>query len=246
MNVDCCSHVQVRCEDLDHIYKNQVCTGGNRKLLLSNIDVLKGVETGPYTFLVSVPYYRIYTLQELVPDLILLPTDPEKLLHLICCGCKKGCNHNCACKKSGPACSAMCHCLGEVCSNSSSPYFTVDMHSRAFLYDAKSGDYRDQEMGTNAWEEIAKELKIKLAPTRVYDVVPKPPVIRIGDTRKLVVEGLRKISEEVFDGGDLQFPMQSHIANIPESIHSDPQKSVVKSLHPPYIVSARWPNAEQA
>nr|CAD7460227.1 unnamed protein product [Timema tahoe] len=30
----------------------------------------------------------------------------------------------------------------------------------AFLYDAKSGDYRDQEMRTNAWEDIGKKLKI--------------------------------------------------------------------------------------
>nr|CAD7398976.1 unnamed protein product [Timema poppensis] len=35
------------------------------------------------------------------------------------------------------------------------------VRSRAFLYDVKSGDYRDQEMRTNAWEEIGKELKIK-------------------------------------------------------------------------------------
>nr|CAD7461449.1 unnamed protein product [Timema tahoe] len=35
------------------------------------------------------------------------------------------------------------------------------VRSRPFLYDAKSGDYRDQEMRTNAWEEIGKELKIK-------------------------------------------------------------------------------------
>jgi len=32
---------------------------------------------------------------------------------------------------------------------------------RAFLYDTKSPDYRDQHMRANAWEGIEKELKIK-------------------------------------------------------------------------------------
>jgi len=32
---------------------------------------------------------------------------------------------------------------------------------RTFLYDTKSPDYRDQHMTANAWERIAKELKIK-------------------------------------------------------------------------------------
>nr|CAD7396794.1 unnamed protein product [Timema cristinae] len=37
---------------------------------------------------------------ELVPVMTFLPSAPEKLLHLICCGCKKGCECNCECKKS--------------------------------------------------------------------------------------------------------------------------------------------------
>jgi hypothetical protein len=38
---------------------------------------------------------------------------------------------------------------------------TEKVCQRAFLYDTKSPDYRDQHMKANAWEEIAKELKIK-------------------------------------------------------------------------------------
>jgi hypothetical protein len=32
---------------------------------------------------------------------------------------------------------------------------------RAFVYDTKSPDYRDQHMRANEWEEIGEELKIK-------------------------------------------------------------------------------------
>nr|CAD7576182.1 unnamed protein product [Timema californicum] len=67
------------------------------------------------------------TMQELVLVITFLPPAPEKLLHLICCGCKKGCEGNCECKKSGLACFIMCRCLGEVCSNS--PSSSISMNS---------------------------------------------------------------------------------------------------------------------
>jgi hypothetical protein len=35
------------------------------------------------------------------------------------------------------------------------------VRQRAFLYDTKSPDYRDQYMKANGWEGIGKELKIK-------------------------------------------------------------------------------------
>jgi hypothetical protein len=39
--------------------------------------------------------------------------------------------------------------------------FIEKVRQRAFLYDTKSLDYRDQHMRANTWEEIVKELKIK-------------------------------------------------------------------------------------
>jgi len=36
------------------------------------------------------------------------------------------------------------------------------VRQRAFLYETKSPDYRDQHMRANAWEGIGKKLKIKL------------------------------------------------------------------------------------
>nr|CAD7406458.1 unnamed protein product [Timema cristinae] len=59
---------------------------------------------------------------ELVPVMTFLPPTPETLLHLICCGCKKGCER----KKGGLACSTMCRCSVEACNSSPSPSITMD------------------------------------------------------------------------------------------------------------------------
>jgi hypothetical protein len=49
------------------------------------------------------------------------------------------------------------------------------VHQRTFLYDAKSPDYRDGHMRTNAWEGIGKELKIK----RKFHIFPCMCDVRI-------------------------------------------------------------------
>ena len=47
---------------------------------------------------------------------------PEKLLNLISCNCKSGCERLCGCKKTGLICTVLCgHCNGNGCSNSDSP-----------------------------------------------------------------------------------------------------------------------------
>lgn len=54
----------------------------------------------------------------LVPVTTLLPAAPDNLLHLISCGCKKGCEGWCDCRKAGLICSAMCRrCRGISCGN---------------------------------------------------------------------------------------------------------------------------------
>nr|CAD7443572.1 unnamed protein product [Timema bartmani] len=63
--------------------------------------------------------------KELVPVITFPPPAPEKQSHFICCGCKKGCEHNCKCKKSRLACSTICRCLEEVCNNTPSPSITM-------------------------------------------------------------------------------------------------------------------------
>ena len=46
------------------------------------------------------------------------PIAPNKLLEMISCGCKSGCNKNCSCKKVSLHCSNMCkECHGRTCSN---------------------------------------------------------------------------------------------------------------------------------
>ena len=43
---------------------------------------------------------------------------PDKLLNLISCGCKTGCNHQCSCKKNGIKCMSSCTvCRGSDCAN---------------------------------------------------------------------------------------------------------------------------------
>ena len=43
---------------------------------------------------------------------------PDKVLRMISCGCKHGCNKNCKCKKAGLLCTVMCSgCSGMDCSN---------------------------------------------------------------------------------------------------------------------------------
>lgn len=62
--------------------------------------------------------------QTLIPVATELPPAPDELLHLISCGCKKGCERNCECRKAGLTCSAMCrHCIGHSCENSPEPNF---------------------------------------------------------------------------------------------------------------------------
>lgn len=56
--------------------------------------------------------------QTLVPVTTELPPAPDGLLNLISCGCKKGCERWCECRKAGLLCSAMCRqCLGQSCAN---------------------------------------------------------------------------------------------------------------------------------
>ncbi|GBM01837.1 hypothetical protein AVEN_218958-1 [Araneus ventricosus] len=44
--------------------------------------------------------------------------DPESLLKIIFCNCKKGCKNACDCRKAGLICSSLCTCsLGEACEN---------------------------------------------------------------------------------------------------------------------------------
>jgi hypothetical protein len=43
---------------------------------------------------------------------------PERLLRLIACNCKSGCERSCECKRAGLQCNAMCgYCTGHGCSN---------------------------------------------------------------------------------------------------------------------------------
>jgi len=59
---------------------------------------------------------------QLQPVLTRQPPAPEKLLTLISCNCKSGCERSCGCKKSGLFCTILCgRCHGNGCSNSETP-----------------------------------------------------------------------------------------------------------------------------
>ena len=47
------------------------------------------------------------------------PPAPDDLLHLVSCNCRKGCRHQCECRRAGLSCSSICgQCRGVGCENS--------------------------------------------------------------------------------------------------------------------------------
>ena len=43
---------------------------------------------------------------------------PKRILHLVSCNCKTGCEHNCECKRSCLPCTGKCgYCAGHGCTN---------------------------------------------------------------------------------------------------------------------------------
>jgi hypothetical protein len=72
---------------------------------------------------------------ELHPVLTKQPPAPAKLLNLISCNCKTGCERSCGCKKAGLKCSVLCgHCRGSGCNNAQASDF------QEFDLDEVSGD----------------------------------------------------------------------------------------------------------
>ena len=64
---------------------------------------------------------------------------PEKLLTLISCNCKSGCERSCGCRKAGLICTALCgHCRGNGCSNSDSPIVCESEMDGEHIFDEKS------------------------------------------------------------------------------------------------------------
>ncbi|XP_028418322.1 uncharacterized protein LOC114543611 [Dendronephthya gigantea] len=64
---------------------------------------------------------------------------PEKLLTLISCNCKSGCERSCGCKKAGLVCTVLCgHCNGNGCSNSESPIVCESEMDGEHIFDEKS------------------------------------------------------------------------------------------------------------
>jgi hypothetical protein len=64
---------------------------------------------------------------------------PEKLLTLISCNCKSGCEQSCGCKKAGLICTVLCgHCHGNGCSNSDSPIVCESEMEGEPVFDEKS------------------------------------------------------------------------------------------------------------
>ena len=62
---------------------------------------------------------RISQNENLVPVVKDKPAAPQKVLKLISCGCKQGCNRNCKCRKAGLLCTPLCSgCNGTDCTNS--------------------------------------------------------------------------------------------------------------------------------
>ena len=52
------------------------------------------------------------------PIMTTLEAAPERILHLVSCNCKEGCERNCDCKRGYLPCTSMCgYCAGHGCSN---------------------------------------------------------------------------------------------------------------------------------
>jgi len=78
---------------------------------------------------------------QLQPVLTRQPPAPEKLLSLISCSCKSGCEQSCGCKKSGLFCTILCgHCHGNGCSNSENPVISVSETDGEHDFDAKGSN----------------------------------------------------------------------------------------------------------
>ena len=59
--------------------------------------------------------YRDGSLVQLTTD---RPVAPTRVLRIVSCGCKTGCQNTCGWRKAGVYCSPMCsHCNGQTCSN---------------------------------------------------------------------------------------------------------------------------------
>ena len=62
------------------------------------------------------------TQNGLMPIAMTIPPAPQSLLQKISCGCLKGCNNNCGCRKNGIKCSIFCReCAGTECENANVP-----------------------------------------------------------------------------------------------------------------------------
>ena len=46
-----------------------------------------------------------------------LPSAPDKVLHVVSCSCKSGCNHGCSCRRAQMPCSYICNCMELACNN---------------------------------------------------------------------------------------------------------------------------------
>ena len=78
---------------------------------------------------------------QLQPVLTRQPPAPEKLLSLISCSCKSGCERSCGCKKSGLFCTILCgHCHGNGCSNFEKPVISVSETDGEHDFDAKGSN----------------------------------------------------------------------------------------------------------
>ena len=46
-----------------------------------------------------------------------LPSAPDKVLRIVSCNCKAGCNRGCSCRRAEMPCSPICNCMGLACNN---------------------------------------------------------------------------------------------------------------------------------
>ena len=65
---------------------------------------------------------------DLIPITTDLPVAPDKLLHMVSCGCKAdGCGAACGCRKLGLYCTSMClKCMGATCHNATPISLAID------------------------------------------------------------------------------------------------------------------------
>ena len=65
---------------------------------------------------------------DLIPITTDLPVAPDKLLHMVSCGCKAdGCGAACGCRKLGLYCTSMClKCVGATCQNATPISLAID------------------------------------------------------------------------------------------------------------------------